>query len=54
MQDEVRVRNWPEYDRALAKRGNITVWFAEDAVGIWTPPKTGRRGGYLAGTHLPL
>ena len=27
------VRNWPEYDRALAKRGDITVWFDED--GRW-------------------
>ncbi len=32
-----RVRNWAEYDRALAERGDVTVWFDEDAVGAWTP-----------------
>lgn len=23
------VKNWPEYDRALVRRGDITVWFEE-------------------------
>jgi hypothetical protein len=27
-----RVTNWPEYDAALVRRGNLTVWFTEDAV----------------------
>ncbi len=21
-----RVRNWPEYDRALVRRGDLTIW----------------------------
>ncbi len=25
------VRNWPEYDRALARRGDVTVWVSEAA-----------------------
>jgi hypothetical protein len=49
-----RVRNWPEYDRALAKRGDITVWFDEDAVGTWTPPRTGRRGGQCRYSNLAI
>src|SRR5450631_702410 len=28
-----RVTNWPEYDAALVRRGNLTVWVAEEAVG---------------------
>jgi hypothetical protein len=28
--DKYRVTNWPEYDRALVRRGDITVWFEED------------------------
>jgi hypothetical protein len=38
-----RIRNWPEYDRALIKRGRLTVWFDERAVAAWrhTAPATG-------------
>jgi len=25
-----RVTNWPEYNKALCKRGDITVWFSEE------------------------
>ena len=25
-----KVRNWPEYNDALRKRGDITVWFTEE------------------------
>ena len=39
-----RVRNWADYDRALVRRGDLTVWFSDDAVTAWTPAKTGRRG----------
>ena len=30
-----RIRNWPEYSRALIQRGSITVWVEEDAVKKW-------------------
>ena len=40
-----RVTNWPSYDRALVKRGSLTVWFSPEAINAWTPKKTGRRGG---------
>ncbi|MGC8945785.1 MAG: transposase [Anaerolineae bacterium] len=39
-----RVRNWPEYDRALVQRGSITLWIAEDALTGWFyqgPPHRG-------------
>jgi len=26
-----RVTNWPEYNKALCQRGDITFWFSEDA-----------------------
>jgi hypothetical protein len=42
---EYRVRNWPEYDRALVQRGSLTVWFDEAYIKEhWTPPGTGKRG----------
>jgi hypothetical protein len=40
-----RVTNWPEYDAALMRRGDLTVWFTEDAVAAWHAPATGERGG---------
>ena len=27
-----RVTNWPEYDAALMRRGDLTVWFTEGSV----------------------
>ena len=40
-----RVRNWPDYDAALVRRGALTVWFTDQALAEWRAPATGRRGG---------
>ncbi len=39
-----RVANWPEYERGLIHRGNVTVWLTPEAVASWTPACNGRRG----------
>ena len=39
-----RVRNWGEYDRALVDRGDLTLWFHEDAIAAWGPEPSGARG----------
>src|ERR671932_999844 len=39
-----QVTNWPEYDRALQRRGSLTVWVTPEALAAWHPPRTGRRG----------
>jgi hypothetical protein len=39
-----RVTNWAEYDRALVRRGDVTLWISEDAIAAWKPTLTGRRG----------
>lgn len=39
-----RVRNWRAYDRALVRRGEITLWFERDLLKHWTPAPSGRRG----------
>ena len=39
-----RVRNWKEYDQALVSRGDLTIWFNEDAVAAWEPEPSGARG----------
>ncbi len=49
-----RVTNWPEYERGLRSRGDITVWFSEEARDAWTPPKNGRRGGQPRYSNLAI
>ncbi len=39
------IKNWPEYERSLRNRGDITIWLSQDAIDAWTPPKNGKRGG---------
>ena len=40
-----RVTNWPDYDAALARRGELTVWLTDEAIAAWHAPATGERGG---------
>ena len=42
-----RVRNWPEYNRALVARGSLTLWVDEQAVSAW------RRRGSPQGRGRP-
>ena len=39
-----RVQNWREYDAALRRRGDLTVWVTPAAMAAWTPPRAGGRG----------
>src|ERR1035437_4397574 len=39
-----KVTNWPDYNEALRRRGDITIWFTEEAIDQWHPIKTGARG----------
>lgn len=42
---QYRVTNWPEYDRALVRRGRLMIWFDEEFLREhWRPAPTGRRG----------
>jgi len=39
------IRNWGEYNKALKRRGSITFWFDDDALGQWHAcASTGKRG----------
>ncbi len=40
-----RVRNWPQYEAGLRRRGDVTVWFSEDAIANWISRSIGVRGG---------
>jgi hypothetical protein len=39
-----RVQNWRDYDAALRRRGDLTVWVTAAAMAAWAPPRSGRRG----------
>ena len=39
-----RVGNWREYERALVRRGDVTVWLFAEAIDAWRPAPSGRRG----------
>ena len=40
-----RIRNWPEYEAGLRRRGDLTVWLSDDAIKSWRAPTSGRPGG---------
>jgi hypothetical protein len=40
-----RIRNWQEYDAGLRRRGDLTIWFSDDAIKSWRAPTSGRPGG---------
>ena len=49
-----RVGNWAEYDRALAQRGEITLWISTEAMDAWRPAPSGRRGGQRKFSDLAI
>ena len=42
---QYRVRNWPEYEAGLQRRGDLTVWLSDDALSSWRAPASGKPGG---------
>ena len=40
-----RVANWPAYNQALVRRGDVTVWVSSEAIAAWTARRSGRRAG---------
>ena len=42
---EYRVTNWRGYERGLRARGDVTVWFSQEAIDNWLSRSTRRPGG---------
>ena len=38
---QYRVGNWAEYDRALVRRGDVTLWLTPDAIATWAAAGVG-------------
>ena len=66
---QYRLRNWPHYNKALVRRGSLTLWLDANAADIWLdqdrPARRGRRRTYTDAAilcallmrevyHLPL
>jgi IS5 family transposase len=40
-----RLRHWSQYNKALVRRGSLTVWLSEDVLSAWNnTERTGKRG----------
>ena len=49
-----RVRNWPEYEAGLRKRGDLTLWFSEAAIAAWRAPTGDKPGGQPVYSDLAI
>ena len=49
-----RVANWPAYNQALVRRGDVTVWLTSEAIAAWTPGRSGQRGGQRRYSDLAI
>jgi Transposase DDE domain len=45
----VHLRNWSQYQRALIRRGSLTLWVSEEAVTTW---HVGARPGWRGAPHI--
>jgi len=49
-----RVRNWRKYEAGLRKRGDLTVWFSDDALDSWRAPPSGKSGGQRTYSNIAI
>lgn len=40
-----RVTNWTENNEGLRRRGDLTVWISDEALGLWSAAHRTTRGG---------
>ena len=40
-----KIRNWPQYNKALIQRGSITIWVEEEALRKWLSTSCSGRAG---------
>src|ERR1700759_1879479 len=40
-----RLTNWPAYEASLRQRGDLMVWFSEEAIAAWRAEPRTNRGG---------
>ena len=49
-----RIRNWAQYEEGLRKRGDLTIWFSDDAIKSWRAVPSGKPGGQLTYADIAI
>ena len=49
-----RIRNWPEYEAGLRRRGDLTVWLSDDAIESWRALPSGKPGGQRTYANIAI
>ncbi len=49
-----RVQNWASYDRALVRRGDLTIWLSPAAIAAWEPDRAGTLGAQRKYSDLAI
>lgn len=49
-----RVTNWSDYNESLRRRGDLTIWISEEALGLWSAPRRTTRGGQRTYSDLAI
>ncbi len=49
-----RIRNWPECEAGLRRRGDLTVWLSDDAINSWRAPPSGKPGGQRTYANIAI
>lgn len=49
-----RVRNWPDHEAGLRQRGDLTLWFSEEAIAAWRVPASQRPGAQPVYSDLAI
>jgi len=48
------VSNWSEYNEGLRRHGDVTVWFSEEALALWSAPPRTTPGGQPVYSDLAI
>src|SRR5829696_9990611 len=49
-----RIRNWPQYEAGLERRGDLTLWLDEAAIAEWQAPRRTTPGGQALYSDLAI
>src|SRR5215211_3818542 len=49
-----RIRNWPQYEAGLKRRGDLTLWLDEAAIAGWQAPRRITPGGQALYSDLAI
>jgi hypothetical protein len=52
--EKYKVYNWKQYNEQLKKRGDLTIWMAEDVAGTWVYEGKRERGGKKIYSELAI